>query len=409
MPPSAHYYIALFNRLLEGELSPQETEALVEWLGSDDLDPGAAEIILAQLYQTRDHSEIDPGIAAALEARLPAILGKQQDIPAAPVHSIRRHWIYYAAAVLLLLGTSTFLWFNNSHPKQESKTNSIPVKADIDPGKTGAILTLSDGRQVVLDTLDNGVVATEMGSSVSLNNGQLTYQKVGLASSPRVYNTLTTPKGRQFKVVLPDGTNVWLDAASSLRYPTIFDNTERKVEVTGEAYFEVAKRIDPATGKKLPFRVKINDQTTIEVLGTHFNINAYSNEASINTTLLEGSVRIIHGIKKAEINPGQQAQVMNSEKIHTKQEQIKVLSDVNIEKVMAWKNGVFDFEDVSLGEVMRQLERWYDIEVVYEKGVPNITFIGKMGRDLTLSKVLHGLEISKVHFKIDGRKLVVLP
>jgi ferric-dicitrate binding protein FerR (iron transport regulator) len=403
----AQYYIELFNRLLVGELSPHETAALVEWLGSDDLDTDAARAILSRLQQPVVQEQLNPKITAALETRLPAILGKKQQ-PSAPVHFIRRRWMYVAAVILLLLGAGTFLWLNQSKPQQLAVVKPVPVKTDIAPGKTGAILTLADGRQVVLDSMGNGLVATQNGADVSLHNGQLTYNKDGQPVTSVVYNTLSTPKGRQFQVVLPDGTNVWLDAASSLRYPTVFNAAERKVEVTGEAYFEVAKKVDPKSGEKVPFRVRINDQTTIEVLGTHFNINAYDNEASINTTLLEGAVQVIYGKDKAVISPGQQAQIMNENT--STAEQIKVVNDVNIERVMAWKNGVFDFEDVSLGDVMRQLERWYDIDIVYEKGVPNITFIGKMGRDLTLSKVLHGLEISKVHFRIEGnRKLVVLP
>jgi ferric-dicitrate binding protein FerR (iron transport regulator) len=215
---------------------------------------------------------------------------------------------------------------------------------------------------------------------------------------------MSTPKGRQFQLVLPDGTKVWLNAASSLRYPTVFDGRLRTVEVTGEAYFEVAKLVNPSTGQRVPFHVKVNNKTEIEVLGTHFNINSYDDESAVSTTLLEGSVRVVNGLEKAVITPGQQA------RIETGSSHIKIVPDANVEKVMAWKNGVFDFQDATLEEVMRELQRWYNIDVVYEKGVPQLEFIGRMGRDLSLASVLNGLELSRVHFRIEeGRRLVVLP
>jgi ferric-dicitrate binding protein FerR (iron transport regulator) len=227
-----------------------------------------------------------------------------------------------------------------------------------------------------------------------MSNGQLIYKAKN--SSGVAYNTMTTPKGRQFSLVLPDGTKAWLNAASSLRYPTAFVGRERKVEVTGEVYFEVAKN------KQMPFKVKVNENMEVEVLGTHFNINSYSNEASINTTLLEGSVQISNQSQKQILKPGQQARVNNDQKIN-------IVSDVNLKKVMAWKNGVFDFDDASLQEVMHQLERWYDIEVVYERGVPDIEFVGTLSRDLSLEDVLKGLKLSEVNFRIEGRKLVIMP
>jgi ferric-dicitrate binding protein FerR (iron transport regulator) len=198
---------------------------------------------------------------------------------------------------------------------------------------------------------------------------------------------------------LPDGSKVWMNAASSIHYPAVFTGKERIVEVTGELYFEVARN------EKMPFKVKVNDDTQIEVIGTHFNINSYSNETTIYTSLLEGSVKITHGNEKVILKPGQQGQVPND----LVESSIKVVPDVDMDKVMAWKNGVFNFEDASLEEVMRQLERWYDIEVKYEKGVPPLEFVGKMGRDLKLSEVLRGLEVSEVHFTVEGKIVIVKP
>jgi ferric-dicitrate binding protein FerR (iron transport regulator) len=209
---------------------------------------------------------------------------------------------------------------------------------------------------------------------------------------------MRTPKGRMFRLLLPDGSAVWLNAASSIRYPTAFTGQQRRVEVTGEAYFEVAHQ------PQMPFRVSLNGGAAVEVLGTHFNVNAYAEDEQMNITLLEGAVQCSNGSGKAVLKPGQQARMT------TGNSPIRVMDHADIEKVMAWKNGLFNFNDASLEEVMRQLERWYDIEVRYEKGIPRIEFIGKMDRSLTLAEVLAGLEMSKVHFRIEGeRKLVILP
>jgi ferric-dicitrate binding protein FerR (iron transport regulator) len=278
--------------------------------------------------------------------------------------------------------------------------------ADIPPGRDGAILTLADGRQVVLDSLGNGVIATQNGTQVELKNGELAYNKNAGVVVP-VYNNLTTPKGRQFQLKLPDGSRVWLNAASSIRYPTAFSGKDRRVAVTGEAYFEVAH------DKTKPFIVDIPSTTgepggsSIEVLGTQFNINAYDNEQSIKTTLLEGSVKIVkrqtaNGKENPVIlKPGQQAVLHDA--------QLTIHDHADIDKALAWKNGFFNFEDASLQEVMRQLERWYNIEVVYEKNIPDIRFGGKMSNDVSLSGLLRSLQEMEVHFRVEGRKLIVLP
>jgi transmembrane sensor len=290
-----------------------------------------------------------------------------------------------------------FILSSKPAPNNHSVAKVQPLTPEeILPGKNGAVLTLVDGSKMVLDSLGNGLITTQNGTKVSLVNGHLVYDAAN-AADVTAFNTMSTPKGRQFNLVLPDGSKVWLNAASSIRYPIVFTGKERKVEITGEAYFEVARNTS------MPFRVKTNNETEIEVLGTHFNINSYENETSINTTLLEGSVRVKNNQGTIVLKPGQQAQSV-------KEEKIKLLQQVDVDKVMAWKNGYFNFQDANLQEVMRQLERWYDIEVVYEKNVPELEFFGKMGKDLSLAAVLRGLEKSNVHFRLeDGRKLVVLP
>jgi ferric-dicitrate binding protein FerR (iron transport regulator) len=408
VPSTPQHDTALFNRLLEKGLSPADTEALMDWLGSETPDPAAAELILKQLQQPVAQQAINPALLAALDAKLPAILSQPRVHTIQKPPLVKRAWVRYAAACILLLSGAAAAWFFTKPAQQQLTVHRIPVKNDVGPGMAGAVLTLDDGSTVLLDSLGNGVVATQNGSKLVLKNGQLVYDGAQHAAGEIAYNTMTTPKGRQFKLVLPDGTNVWLNAASSLRYPVAFTGKERKVEVKGEAYFEVAKLADPVTGVRMPFRVKVNNHTEIEVLGTHFNINAYEDEANMNTTLLEGAVRVINGGEQALLKPGQQARVPGGPQAG--KTNIEIVENADVEKVMAWKNGVFNFNDASLAEVMRQLERWYNIEVVYEQGVPKLEFIGKMGRDLPLSDVLRGLEMSKVHFRLEeGRRVIVLP
>lgn len=320
-----------------------------------------------------------------------------------------RHW-WAAASIILLLATGTYFWFRQSQPALLSNYQQI----DIEPGREGAILTLADGRQVALDSLAGGVIALQNGAEIKLKNGQLVYDLTKEPAGEMVYNTITTPKGRQFSLRLPDGSRVWLNAASSLRYPTAFTGKERKVEVTGEAYFEVAKNTI------MPFRVNVNDQVEIEVLGTQFNVNAFKDEGSINTTLLEGRVKLaVIGTKfsagstktrpvtEVILTPGQQAQLFVGSKTSSG---IAVMDNADIDGAVAWKNGLFNFQGNNLQEVMRQLERWYDIEVVYEKEVPDIRFGGKLKRDISLAGLLRVLKASDVNFRIEeGRRLVVMP
>jgi transmembrane sensor len=386
----------LFDRLLNDRLSREDIESLIQWLGSEEASPESKELVLGQLKKAVNPAELSPDILARLEARLPLILSENKQ--SSPIISIfRKKWLRYAAAIVILLGTGLYFLATPKQTIQEKPAIAKLPVADIEPGKQGAVLTLVDGSKMVLDSLGNGIVATQNGTKVLLQNGQLVYEAGNPAEAIVGYNTMATPKGRQFQLSLPDGSKVWLNAASSIKYPTIFTGNERKVEVTGEAYFEVVK--NPSS----PFRVKINEETEIEVLGTHFNVNSYKNEESINTTLLEGSVLVKNGTGKLVLKQGQQARVAENEKI-------KLVEDVDVEKVMAWKNGVFNFQDATLEEVMRQLERWYDIEIVYEKNIPKLEFYGKMGKDLSLQTVLRGLEKSNVHFRIEeGNRLVVLP
>ncbi|MBO9634545.1 MAG: DUF4974 domain-containing protein [Chitinophagaceae bacterium] len=317
-----------------------------------------------------------------------------------PVRRINRNWFKYAAAVLLI-SMAGYWWYLSRQPGKPVKELAQEVQPVIAPGKDGAVLTLSDGRQVVVDSLGNGLVAEQEGTKVTLKNGQLSYDASAAAEAK--YNKMTTPRGRQFRMQLPDGSRVWLNAASSITYPTAFTGKERTVFITGEAYFEVVKNATK------PFRVKVNDQLDVEVLGTAFNVNAYEDEEAIRTTLTEGSIRaVVEPFRKSQqvkkdliLKPGQQVIVSSDQQVQLKEH-------ANLDKVMAWRKGYFNFEDADLKEVMRQLQRWYDIEVVYEGNVPNKVFSGKVGRDLVLTDVLSILDQMELKFKLEGRKLIIV-
>jgi ferric-dicitrate binding protein FerR (iron transport regulator) len=359
---------------------------------------------------------------------------QKQNIQSAKVRRLSslRRWWWAAASVILLLSAGTYLLIKTNTPPQVAGVTKIL------PGKEGAILTLADGSKILLDTAKNGIVAVQGGATAKIVNGTLIYEGTG---SKVVYNVMSTPKARKFHVILPDGTNAWLNSASSIRYPTTFTGNDRKVTVTGEVYFEVAT-VRLSSGLKMPFKVNVIDKAEIEVLGTHFNVKAYENEPVINTTLLEGSIAITLAHPQNEqsggamkdrdkkagkfiLKPGQQAQILVDEKkllVNGKEPKeaakkttdqeaqpgVTVTNNTDIDKVMAWKNNVFDFNDIAFADAMHQLERWYDIQVVYEKGIPtDVELSGKMTKDVTLNDLVTILEKIGVKCRLDGRKLII--
>jgi transmembrane sensor len=401
----------LLMKHLQGNLSHPEQEQLNHWVQQSDRNRRLFAAVndeeqLRQLVLLYESSETTDNEAIILSKIRQGMIAGQ---PVAPVRKMQGlwRWVSVAAITLVVAGVGYYI-INNKSKNNTTTAGNTTTPADIQPGRDGAVLTLADGRQVVLDSLGNGVVATQNGAQVTLKDGALAYAK-DAGSTTVVYNTLTTPKGRQFQLILPDGSKVWLNTASSLRYPTVFVGNERRVEVSGEVYFEVARNTS------MPFKVTLPPLQgraggTLEVLGTQFNVNAYANETAIRTTLVEGSLKVAAGATNAEdhavvLKPGQQAQISNT----TSNAPVKVLKDADVDKAVAWKRGIFNFEDASLEEVMRQLERWYDIQVVYEKNVPDIKFGGKMSNDVSLQGLLKSLQESDVHFRLEGRKLIVLP
>jgi len=319
--------------------------------------------------------------------------------PMTPVKKMR--WLRVAAAVIILISSGAY-FFNRSTKTEIVKIEparhlkgDVLLKNDVLPGGNKAILTLANGSQIVLDSAANGTLAHQGHTVIKLTNGQVVYKEAGAKANEVFYNTMSTPRGGQYRLILPDGSMVWLNAVSSIRYPTAFIGKERAVEITGEAYFEVAK------DASMPFKVAVNGME-VAVLGTHFNINAYNDEPVIKTTLLEGSVKVSTGTSSSIIKPGQQTQLNNSGLI-------KVIPDADVAEAVAWKDGRFEFKDADLKTILRQVMRWYDVDVEYQSNIPDRYFTAAISRDKTLSGVLKILKLSDVDFRLEGKKLTVTP
>ncbi|NIG57533.1 FecR family protein [Chitinophaga sp. Cy-1792] len=377
----------LFNKYLQKKHTAAEKEELFELIARAEHDTALKYLIDEALL----HADLEMAMPAA----------KAQDIyslivqTAAPVKVVPMHrgrWKYAAAAaVLLAIVGSTYLF--RSREPVPPKNTGMQYAMDVAAAKQGAILTLADGSQVTLDSAGNGLIAMQQGKKVVLDNGEIKYD--GNASGATVaWNQMTTPRGRQFRLVLPDGTKVWMNAASSLKYPTEFSGNERLVEASGEVYFEVAKMAAQ------PFRVKLADSSQVQVLGTAFNIHNYKEEPTTRITLLEGSVLVNNAGQRQLLKPGQQATVSQG----TMQ-----LVAADTSQVVAWKNGDFDFNDMDLPYVLNEISRWYDVEIIYEGKMPVRKFGGGMQRNLSLQQVLNLLEKAQVNFRLTkDRKLIIM-
>lgn len=311
----------------------------------------------------------------------------------------RLRWIPAAAAILLLLSAGLY-WFLQPTQQQSATIAGAPSPQHVVPGGTHAMLVLADGTELPLDSSGNGTLAQQGSTRITqAAGGQLryTFPTAGTADILQ-YNTLRTPRGGQFQVTLADGTKVWLNAASSLKYPVAFDGAFRQVELTGEAYFEVA------TNAAMPFKVAVhNDSLEVVVLGTHFNIMAYTDERLVKTTLLEGAVKVNHKGNSRQLRQGEAAQLDKQKGVLSFEQQ------ANTEEAIAWKNGLIQLEGNDIGSVMRMIARWYNVEVVFTAPVP-AHFRGSIPRNVPLAQVLKMLEMTgEVHFEIKDRQIIVSP
>ncbi|WP_419788535.1 FecR family protein [Mucilaginibacter sp. SP1R1] len=264
------------------------------------------------------------------------------------------------------------------------------------PGGNRALLTLANGKTIYLDNAQNGVLAKEGNAQVDkTRDGQLVYKDGdnGEANQVNAMNKVSTPRGGQYQLVLNDGTKVWLNSASSLSFPAVFSGKTREVEITGEAYFEVAKNA------AMPFMVKTN-HVVVEVLGTHFNVMAYNDEAATKTTLLEGAVKISNSEHTSFLKPGQRA-LLNQNGA------IDVVNDPDAEDAIAWKNGLFQFRDAGIQTIMRQAARWYDVDVNYEGKIPVKQFTGSISRNVKASELLGMLKYVGVNYRIEDKHITI--
>ncbi len=390
--------LVLIEKYLAGTISQQEKLLLNEWYHS--FNDSEAELIA-------DKNETEQQLADRINIRILETVRKENK---QEVGKFRGTWQITAAAatIILILLSIGYYWMFSSKSSKHGIVKIAPqktiLKNDIAPGGNKATLTLADGSSIILDSASNGTISKQGNIKVQkLNNGLLAYSinaKQVTENYEAFYNTISTPRGGQYQVTLSDGTKVWLNAASSIRFPVVFTGTERKVVITGEAYFEVAKN------KNMPFKVEANS-SEIEVLGTHFNVNAYKDEASIKTTLLEGKVKVT--VPALSLNqspkyllPGQQADI-------NKAGEISVMDNADTEEAVAWMHGHFQFESADLKSILRQIVRWYDVDVEY-KGNVNMHFTGQLTRNENVSKVFEKLALTGVvHFEIEGKKILVSP
>lgn len=386
---SEERYQQLAGKWLDGSISPEEEREFAEWYNSGQdasVHVSASHGTSPEEQSSRIYRQIHQRVSPSRFTVFGWSGGR---------------WVAAAASVVLLLGVFYFFVLRKS---EQPDLPRVASAADIAPGRDKAVLTLSDGSVLALDELENGVVKEENGIRIQKKDGVLEYELVNQGSTAPAFNTITTPRGGQFKVNLPDGSQVWLNSASTLRYPTAFSGSVREVALSGEAYFEIARETDKS-GKRKPFIVDVVNQQKVEVLGTHFNVMAYSEEEAIKTTLLEGSVRVSRlgttgGVRK--LKPGQQS-------VQREEGGIEVQNDVDTEEIVAWKNGQIAFKDADIRSIMRQVSRWYDVEVEYQPGIEHRLFTGGISRNSNLSSLLKILELNDIHFRVKDRKIVVTP
>lgn len=375
-------YIALYEKLCAGNCTSEEKDLLDQYSKKFLIDGQWLPVM---------------GNEAEVEARISDRI--KQSMHRLKVRRLYRIWGGAAAAAVILLAMGTAIWqtLNSAikHPQMPVASHQA-IKYDIVPGGTKAVLTLATGQKIILDSAKNGLIVNQGNTKViKLANGELAYRSSNADSLAITNNTMTTPRGGRYDLILSDGTKVFLNAASSITYPTRFNGNKRTVSITGEAYFEVAKN------PEMPFTVVANGTET-QVLGTHFNIMAYDDESFIKTTLLEGAVKFKKAHSEVTLKPGQQAVTPQISDHITVQ-------NANIEETMAWKNGYFIFQDEDIHSIMRKVARWYDVEIIYEPNLKNLSYGGSVSRYKNISDLLKALQSTgTIHFKIDERRVIVM-
>jgi transmembrane sensor len=390
----------LLLKYLRKELSPQEHTVLMDWVSASAHNQALYKDLSDKALLAKDLIRYNSIKQASLE--YPEVLFPTHTPPVKSIKRIRLFRFTVAAAVLILISTCVYLFF--AAPDKRN-THTVPTAGGIDipPGEHAATLQLSDGSTLQLSKETSGELTRQGAVSVNTDKGELKYEAHSGNADKPVFNTLSTANGQSYSIVLADNSKVWVNAASSIVYPVSFNGAERRVQVKGEAYFEVAKAVDPVSGKRKPFIVTIlspdGETVEVEVVGTTFNIAAY-HANRIVTTLLEGSIQLRSANSQTLIAPRQAALLDDKGNI-------TLQNDVNTALAVAWKNDYFLFDNSDVETVMEQLERWYNVEVVYEGRKPAIHFSGKISRRRPAASVLKALSMANVHCRIDGRKIIV--
>ncbi|OMP75450.1 MULTISPECIES: FecR domain-containing protein [unclassified Chitinophaga] len=376
MSTTTEHYEKLLAKYLDGQCNAAETAELYSWLQAS----GSHRALLKTMQQEFQKAlDTQPEIPAEISDRIETKL-----LQSITTKKVRTLWYYVAGAASIAAAVLLLIIFKQ--PATQPANTQIATTS-VAPGTNKAILTLSNGSTVILDSAGNQTIL-QGATTVLQKNGQLQYAAKA-TDDAIVYNTLTVPRGGQFNIILPDGSHVWLNAASSLRYPTSFNGKERRVDISGQGYFEVSPNA------KQPFIVQVNNME-VQVLGTAFDIMAYSDEKSVNTTLVQGAVKV----NDKRLFPGQQA-VMDPS---TGQITIR---EADVEQVIAWKTGFFEFDNARLSDILRQLSRWYDIDINYDQKGNEKLLGGRISRSLPLTDILHMLEANGPVFELVGRKLTV--
>lgn len=397
----------LLQKYINQTCSPAEVDQLFELLEKGEEGTAGNEALKQQFQQgLQPTGYTNDALRERLQSRFALV--KQQiaeEQPASKSKSLVWQWAA-AAAIIVLVGCGIWYWLITQKPVATTSQQEIEVP----PGSDKAVLTLADGKTISLDSSIHGTIGRQGQTSINQRGGQLIYDASKTASGEAIYNTLSTPRGGQYQLTLPDGSKVWLNAASSIRFPAMFNDSARVVYITGEVYFEVS-HLTNRKGNRAPFEVivapgQVGPGEVVKVFGTRFNVNAYNDEDAIRTTLLEGAVAVKSAIDGSTValKPGEQAVLAGTHSTLT------LNHSPNLEQVMAWKNGLFRFDGVELKTMMRQLARWYDVEITFAPGAPVMElFNGAIQRSLQLSQVLTGMDAMGIHVKKEGKRLIVMP
>ncbi|WP_183565950.1 FecR family protein [Mucilaginibacter sp. SP1R1] len=398
--------VEVIERYLSGNCTPDEIKEVYQWFRSFDSTP---ESLVGLSNDEKDF------VKEKLFAQIISEIGNGDNVVQFDVNTVRqqqlleeanpaeqnvggktyRLWpkIAIAASIMLMICFSLYSVLTRDKVVPETVKTQLH---DIRPGGNNAVLTLADGSTIILNNAKKGLLTRQGNVKVSKTTEGLLVYKAGIDNAipgNTKLNTINTPKGGQYEVILPDGTKVWLNALSHLRFPTSFSGNTRLVEISGEAYFEVAK--NPAK----PFIVK-STRAEVTVLGTHFNVNDYPDEAFSKTTLLEGSVKIKGKQAVGTLKPGEQA-------LLNERDEMKIAVDVNVEEAVAWKNGIFEFNRADITSIMRQAARWYDINVIYAGAPTHILYKGRISRNVNLSEMLTMIKYMGVNYTLDGKNLTI--